>query len=156
MASDWSWNICVGISATIVYKYPDINNLNLSENWNILRLKQRLSVLLPTCTGNFCDSYEMNTIVSNFDKWDWWWPQFDVIKGLMIKWKRGDVYVDNVIYNADCYDNDDDDNDDEGCFLKSNLNKSSQECKLVCLIKGELALVLASSLSGDDDDDDDC
>jgi hypothetical protein len=34
------------------------------------------------------------------------------------------------------------------------LNKSSQECKLVCLIKGELAFVLVSFLSAHDDDDD--
>ena len=40
-------------------------------------------------------------------------------------------------------------------FLKPNLNKSSQECKLVCLIKGELAFVLVSFLSAHDDDDDD-
>ena len=84
----------------IVYKYPDINNLNLSENWNILRLKQQLSVLLPTCTGNFCDSYEMNMIVGDFDKWDWWWPQFDVINRLMMKWKSDDVYVDIYVDNA--------------------------------------------------------
>ena len=54
----------------------------------------------------------------------------------------------------DIDDDDEDDDDNEGCFLKPNLNKSSEECKLVCLIKGELALVLASFLSGDDDDDD--
>ena len=64
-------------------------------------------------------------------------------------------YEYDYFHNTGCYDNDYDDDDDEECFLKPNLNKSSQECKLVCLIKGELALVLASSLSDDDDDDPD-